>query len=198
MLRRVLTPLFVMFAAVVAFVVGFSATSSAATAAEPADGSLLDLVKQAYAYAVAGHQLAAGAIGVVVIVGLLKRYGAGRFPWLTTDVGGAVTTLVASFAGTFAIAAASASFAWSMVWNAGGLAVSAAGGYVLIKKLLIVPILKPLVGKAPAWMQPILNLVISLFDASPALDDAAKAGDDAVKTNPGGGAVTPTGKPTDL
>ena len=84
------------------------------------------------------------ALGVVAVVHFVRRFGAGRLPWVATDRGGAALVLVTSVAGAIATAlVGGAPFGLALVLQALSVAVSAAGGFSLVKKLAAAP-------KAPA------------------------------------------------
>lgn len=195
---------------VVIMLLAFTATAHAADAvasAAGADASLGDLLKPVYQAFHDGHYLAAGALAVIFLVALVKRYAGAisqKFgAFMSGDVGGTIATLVASFAGAVAAASADGSpFAWSTLLNAGKVAAVAAGGYALIKKLVFAPLLASswYQNKAPAWLKATIGAVSWIFD-KPAAADAAiakseAAGDAAVKAAPGAGAdaIAPPGE----
>lgn len=179
--------------AVVAMLLGFAGTAYAAGAIE--DGSVTDMAKVLYEAIKGGQYAYAACMALIVGVALVKRYGAKRYPWLNGDVGGSLLVLVGSFAGALGTAlAGGGAVTWGLMWAAGGVAVSAAGGYALIKKLFVEPVLRPLVDKAPAWLKPILMMVMWVFDKAPdPVGDAVAAGDAAVKAAPGEGIRVVTG-----
>ncbi|MCP3103838.1 hypothetical protein LZ198_33660 [Myxococcus sp. K15C18031901] len=74
---------------------------------------------------------------VVVLVYLLRKFGSAFVPFFNTDRGGAVLVLAVSLAGAVANAlAAGASFSLALVLTAVKVALTAAGGFTLIKRLL--------------------------------------------------------------
>jgi hypothetical protein len=187
--------------AVGAALAAFTATAFAAGAAAPEDGNILDLLSPVVDAFRSGKYLAAGAFAVVLAVALAKRYLPGKAgAWVNGDAGGALSALVVSFAGTVGVASgAGDAWSWAMVTTAGKIALMAAGGYALIKKLVIDP-LRPLVARAPGWVQWLFSLATFVFDkatASP-IKDAEKAGNDAVTANPPTGADGVVGKPEEL
>lgn len=153
--------------------VSFGATSHAAGAVHATDGSLWDVLRPVYE-AFVGHQYwYAGSLAVVLGVALTKRYLADSVPFLHTDAGGAVMALVGSFGGACAAAlGGSVTMTWDIAGNALKIAVAAAGGYAVIKALLIVPVLEPLIAKSPPWMQSILRGIAWVFDGSRAANAA--------------------------
>lgn len=173
-----------------------TATAFAAGATLPEDGSWLDFVKLVWDAFSKGQHLYAGSIALFAAVVLAKRYAPGKVgEWLHTDVGGAATTLLMSFAAAMASSLADgAGITWAMTKAATLIAIGAAGGYSLIKKLIVEPLLKPLAAKAPKWMQPVFALVFWFFDRKTPVEKAEAAGEAAVKAAPAPG----VGKVTEI
>lgn len=203
-MRKLLAPISLALGVVAVALLGFFTSAQAAENLSPDDGNLLDLARPVFDQIMAGHYVAASALALVLAVALVKRYAPGKFgEFVHSDPGGALTTLLMSFGGALATATMGGSpWSWGMLWAAGGVAVTAAGGYSLIKKLVIEPFLKPWSAKAPAWMRPILALVLWVFDkptsAAETIKDSEAAGEAAVVANPGAGADGITGEPKDL
>jgi hypothetical protein len=187
------------------FMLSYVGVAHAADAAEQATGeeSLLELAKPVLDALRAGQYPLGAVLALVFAVALARKYGhklpyvGGKVgPFLKTDHGGALLTLLGSFGGAFATAlAAGAAPSLALAWTALGVAVAAAGGYSLIKKLG-----GPLVNKAPEWMRPLLRLVLFFFDhkSDQALAEAKQAGADAVKAKPSTGTAGVIGEPRDL
>jgi len=179
--------------------VAFTATAFAAGAATGDSSSLIDLLRPVWEAFAGGHYVAAGSLAVVFVVAAARRYAPGKVgAWLHTDAGGAASTFLISFAGALAAATAgSAPFAFGMLGTAAMIAFVAAGGYTMIKKLIV----DPLVGsdwwksKAPAWLKAIAAAVLWIFDKRDPVAEAEKEGDDAVASNPSTGADGTAGKP---
>lgn len=80
------------------------------------------------------------ALAVVLAVWLVRRFATTRIPWLGTDRGGAVLVLVTSLAGAVASALlGGAGLSLPLLVEALSVALSAAGGFNLTKKLLTAP-----------------------------------------------------------
>ncbi|MFY2558786.1 hypothetical protein ACN469_14255 [Corallococcus terminator] len=74
---------------------------------------------------------------VVLLVFLLRKFGGTFIPFFNTDRGGAVLVLGVSLAGAVANAlAAGAPFSLSLMLTAVKVALTAAGGFTLVKRLL--------------------------------------------------------------
>ncbi|NTX39841.1 hypothetical protein HUA78_35930 [Myxococcus sp. CA033] len=74
---------------------------------------------------------------VVLLVFLLRKFGGTFVPFFNTDRGGAVLVLGVSLAGAVANAlAAGAPFSLSLMLTAVKVALTAAGGFTLVKRLL--------------------------------------------------------------
>lgn len=168
------TPLVYIAAAVVA-VMAFGATSHAAGMAHAADGSLLDLLAPIYQAFAGRDYWYAGSMTIVVAVALVKRYLGDRYAWLHSDEGGAVMAFLGATAGSVAAAlGGGAGMTWSIASTAATIGVTAIGGYVAVKHLLIVR-LTPLVAKLPAWAQSLARSILWVFDGSPAVQPAPAA-----------------------
>ncbi len=193
-MKKLLAPIVLVLAAFLGFAMAYTPMALAADAATPANGSLLDLAKPIFDSVMAGHWLLGAALGLVLLVAVIRRYAAPHVPFLATDVGGALLTLFAGFGAAGATAlTAGATVTWGLAWTALGVAVSAAGGYTLLNKLLV-----PLEAKAPAWMQPLFALVTWIFDHPDPVATATAAGDAAVVAKPTEGAKSVTGEITEL
>lgn len=196
-MKKFFAPLPLVLGFVGVMLAGFIVSAHAAQAAAPDNGTILDLLKPVFDQVMAGHYVAAAAFALVLSVGLLRRYAPGRAgAFMHTDLGGAFTTLVMSVGGALATATvAGAVWHWGMLWAAFMVGLTAMGGYTAIKKLVL-----PLLAKAPAWMQPIFQVLTWIFDKrfQDPVKEAEKAGDAAVAANPSGGADDVVGKPTEL
>jgi len=185
-----------------------TATVFAAGGPAPDDKGLLDLARPAFDAIMAGHYIAGAALAVVVAMTCLKRYAPGKIGALAnTDAGGALCTLVVSFAGGIAMATA-AGHGWgglstTLMFASGKIALMAAGGYALIKKLLVEPLMASswYQNRAPAWLKAVLGVALFFFTrkTEDPGEAATKAGDQAVADKPAGGADSAIGnKPTEL
>lgn len=145
----------------------FTATAHAASVAEPSDGSLWDLLSPLLEAFKSGRYAYAGSIALVAAVALTRKYAGDLVPWFHTDRGGATLALLGSFGATLMVrlAAPTAALTASMAWDAFMIAFIAAGGYAMVKKLVIEPIVAPLVEKFPRLAYP-LNLLLWFFDHS--------------------------------
>jgi hypothetical protein len=197
-MKKLLAPLSVGLGLLGVLLTGFFVSAQAGQSMAPEDGSLLDMARPIFDEIMKGHYIASAALTLVLSVALLKRYAPGKLgTFVHSDAGGSLSTLLMSFGGALATATiGGAPWTWGMMWTAGGVAVTAAGGYVMFKKLIVEPILKPLSKKTPAWMAPAWGLVFWLFDKKVnELEAAQKAGDAAVAANPATGVTPPA---TDL
>lgn len=186
--------------AILAFLATFTATAVAAAATLPADVGF-DMLKPVYDAFVHGQKLYAGMLALVVAVGLLKRYApSGKIrDFVQGDTGGSLLTLVASFAGAMATSlGGGVAVSWEMVKTATSIAVGAAGGYTLFKRLVVDPILRPLASKAPTWTQPIFALVFWMFDKPSPVAQAEAAGDAAVSAAKPNGVSSVVGNVKDV
>lgn len=197
-MKKLLAPISIALGFLGVLITGFFVSASAQSTVIPEDGNLLDLARPVFDEIMKGHYVAAAALSLVLLVALVKRYAPGKVgEFVHSDPGGALTTVLMSFGGALATATmGGAPWSWAMMWTAATIAVTAAGGYVLLKKLIVEPILKPLSKKTPAWMAPVWSIVFFLFQKKiDAAEAARKAGDEAVKDNPPTGVTPPA---TDL
>lgn len=179
--------------------VGFTATSAAAAQAAPDDGSLLDIARPIFDAIMAGRYLAASATALVLTIALIKRYAPGRIgAFVHSDAGGALTTLGMALFGAIATATmGGATWHWSMLWTSLTVGIAAAGGYAVLKKLVVEPLLKPLAARYP-WLMPVLAVVMWVFDRPTAIQHAEAEGDAAVAGSPGPGVDGALGAPEDV
>jgi len=205
MLRSLLT----LVTVAVITLVSFAATAHATSLADPAgDGSgLYELARPVIDAILHGQPWLAASLALVFVVALIGKYGdklPGRLgramAWLdSSDPGRAILVLVGSFGGALAATlAGGAPMTLAIAWTALKVAIGGAGIYSLAKKLLT-----PLVSKAPAWLQPVLRLILWAFErkeraAADAATKAQTAGDEAVKANPPTGAAGIVGSPRDV
>lgn len=189
---------------ILAVLLSMGGVAFAAETVDPsADGSF-DVAKSIFNAFSGGHYAYAGALGLILGVALVKRYLGPKIPWLHSDVGGTSLTLAGSFATAMAagLAAPTAIITWGLVKTSLLVGVGAAGGYSVIKKLVIEPLIKPLQSKLPAWAQPIFGAVLWIFDKPEAAAvveaKADAAGAAAVTANPGQGVSAELGKPTEI
>lgn len=140
----------------------FTTVAHAAGAVEPAHGSLLTPVFDAFAH---GNYLYAASLMLVALVALARRWGVTKWAWLATDAGGAAMVLVGSFGATMAthFADGNTPFTFASVWIAIRIAVGAAGGYTMIKHLFIAPYLQKLATKGPRWIHAPATLILWVF-----------------------------------
>jgi hypothetical protein len=190
-------------AAILSFLVIFTATALASTAAvSPDEGSLLELARPIFDAVMHGNWWLAAAGAVMLLTAAARRhlpngYG-GRF--IRGDVGGMVTAFTFAYGGAIAttMAAPGATMSAAVMLAAlkiGGMAV---GGFVALHKLAQALVAtKWFQAKAPAWLRTGLGLVLSLIGSS-AIKKAEKAGQAAVDAKPATGIVGVVGKPTEI
>lgn len=146
-----------------ALVAAFAGVATAQTATVGEDTSLLELARPVLDAMLASNPGLAAALALVLIAALARRYGARAWPWLATDAGGALIVLVGAFGG----AAASTLYqggAWSptMAWAAFKIAAATGGGYSLVKRLVVDPVLRPyVIARLPQWIRVPVELWIS-------------------------------------
>lgn len=147
----------------------------------------LELLKPIFSAFGDGQYAYASALSLVALVAAAKTLLVPRFKFLQRPESNSVLVLLGSFGMALASPLGTGDpLSWALVWAAMKIAAAAAGGFALVKKLLVVPVLMPLRNKAPGWLKPVLSLVIWVFENDP-LSKAKDAGDKAVKEKPSTG-----------
>lgn len=195
-MKRFLAPISVALGFLGVLLAGFLVSASAASTVTPDDGNLLDLARPVFDEVMKGNYIAAASLALVLCVALARRYAPGKAgTFVHSDAGGALTTLLMAFGGALATATmGGAPWTWAMGWTAATLAVTAAGGYTLVKKLAVDPLLKSewYNTKAPIWFKTIMGVVLWIFIKKDAETVATDAGNTAVAAKPSTGLPTGT------
>lgn len=183
---------------------GFVGTAFAADAIAPDNQSnILDFARPAFDALMAGHYLAGAALALVFALTAFKRYAPGKMrEFALSDAGGGLLALGISFFGAVATATLAGEgpfggFTIAVAITSGKIAFLAAGGYVLVKKILVMPLLASAwyANKAPMWFKSVMGVVLWAFMSSSISEQAIEAGNEAVKDNPGPGADGIVGPP---
>lgn len=160
--------------------------------------ALIDLAKPVLSAILSGQYAYAAALALVLAVAAARRYGGARFPFLRSDAGGASLALVGGIGGALVNSlAAGGGVSLALLWSALLVAVGAAGGYSLIKRLIVTPILEPLAARAPAPIRAVLGVILWAFRSNAAAD-ATAAGNAAVVASPSSGVAGIVGEPRDF
>lgn len=183
---------------------GLALAAGAAVSTTAGDGSAFDLLRPVYDAFTTGHYAYAGMLALVLVVALLKRYAPAKYgisDFVHGDVGGSLLTLFASFGGAMATSlAGGVGVSFDMAKTATLIAVGAAGGYAMIKKLIVEPLRTSVwyQTKAPAWLKAALQVVFWVFDKPDPVAAAEDAGQKAVEAKPGAGNAQIVDKPTEI
>lgn len=184
---------------ILVFLLAFTATALGAAGLAPEDGSVLDLLAPIVDAFRGGNYPLGGALAIVLAVALARRYGTEYIPWLGTKAGAALMVLVGSFGGALAAAlsAPGAVLSFAMVKSATAIAVGAAGGYTLIKDLVVDPLTRSAWyrERAPGWLKAIVSVVLWVFRSPSPVARAEAAGQAAVDAKPPSGAAGVVGAP---
>lgn len=179
----------------------FGATSAAATAVAPDDGSLLDLARPVLDAVTHGNYWLAAALAVVVIVAAVRKHlpDAWGGKLLRSDVGGVASAFAVAFAGALATTiAAGSAMSGGIALAALKVALGAAGGFAALHKLASALVATGWYqAKAPAWLKSVVALLLSLIGSS-AIKKADAAGDAAVKASPAQGVAAVTGPASEI
>lgn len=135
----------------------------------PSPDQLSDFAKLAFDSVTSGKWQAVAALALVAAVWAVRKFVAPKVPFFGTDAGGAVMLLGTSALGGLATALlAGGALSGPMLWAAVAVAVKAAGGWTLAKRLL--PLAYPVLAKLG---------FPTLLDAHAAKEEAVQAGKDA-------------------
>lgn len=201
-MKKLVTPLIL----VAMLCITFTATSFAAGAAVPEDGSLLDLLTPIWDAFTGKHWWLAGAAALVAGVTLFKKYApSGKARDFANSEEGAASLVLAGSFGAALVASLSGATAVPMspalALDAFHVAAAAAGGYFLISMLVVKRLTnsKFYQDKAPSWLKAAVSLAFWAFQKkSPAIDTAKAAGEAAVAAKPATGAAGVVPPPTDV
>ncbi len=207
-MRKAISMFPVALIALIVFFLSMSVPAFAANAATE-EQSLSEMMKVAYDAIVGGHYVAGVAFTLIVCVALLKRYSPGRLGrFVNGDAGGVLAAFVVSCAG--AVATATIAFkGWegltlALLYGSAKVAVFAAGGFVMFKRLIVEPLLASdwYNERAPAWLKMALRGLLWIFtkrnDGDAVVKDAEAAGARAVADNPSGGVARVLGHPSEV
>ncbi len=199
--------LFAAFALTLVGMISFNA-AAAADAAATDSTSWVDLAKPVYDAFVGHHPALGVCLGLVLLVALVKRYAGSTSKFgafIHGDAGGSLLVLIgsAATAAGAALGTPGAHVSLDLLKQSVLVGISAAGGYAMLKNLIVEPVLKPLAAKAPSWAQPIFSLILWIFDhpadqVTTATTNAAVAGAAAVAAKPAAGADGIAGAPTQV
>lgn len=113
------------------------------------------------------------SLALIGAVAAVRHLLGQKVPFLKTDLGGTLLVLVMGTAGGVATALlAGTAFSWALIPAAAGVAFTAAGGYTMLRRLVL-PLLTKALQKAGLKADPVA--------------EAEKAGESAVAEKPAGG-----------
>lgn len=167
----------------------FTGSAFAAQALDPtaADPALLDTLRALANAAVHKQPLLAGALSIVLLCGLARRYMPAKYKeGLKGDIIGTAIVFMMSFAGAVAAALADSSSVFSTVVALTALKVGwvAIGGYTVIHVIAkAIQNTTWFQTKAPEWLKLVLRFSTSIF-GSDAIKKAEVAGEAAVAADP--------------
>lgn len=188
--------------AAVAFLASFAGVASAQSAVTSSDSNPLEMLRPIYDAVAHGNYWLGGSLALVALCTAARKWGVKYLPALATDVGATVLVLLTSLGTTFAAAAAAGDMTTATAWLAVKVALGAAGGWALINKLVVKPLLgsKWFAEHAPAWLRLALQSALWIFTkpAEVKAAEAARAGDVAVAKQPATGLGGVVGSPDEI
>lgn len=152
----------------------FSATAFAAGAVSDPSSSLPDLLQALVNAFSSGHDALGGALLTIGLAAIAKRYLGDSFPFLHTNAGGTLLALVTASATAAAasLGAPGAQMTLDLLRSSLMVGIAAAGGFAVLKNVVVEPLLAPYLKKASPFVQSIGNWVMWIFDHStPAAPD---------------------------
>lgn len=192
---RYLLAIVVAFLAFTGTALAAAGATAAASEVVPPDASVFELVAPVLDALKSGSPALALALALVLAVGLARKYGSKRFPFLATDAGGTALTFLGSLGAACAAALAGGALpSLSLLWTALVVAAGASGGYTAVRRL-VAPALRFLESKLPAGLRPfvapVFNFVLYFFENRGAkkIAKAEAAGEAAVEAKPAEGAA---------
>lgn len=151
--QDIMTPKLWIQAAVI-FAISFLFARSAA-----AEGGVEDLAQPVYEALTEGKYAYAAALGVILAVALLRRYGGAKWPIVAHPLVAPVLVVITGMGSALLSSyAADEPFNVRDLWAALKISAGAAGIYALTK-----PYFDAAQGKAPGWLQPIMSILASLY-----------------------------------
>lgn len=192
---------------VLVFLISFAGVASATAMVDGGSGGsgieeLVGLGRPVLDAVLSGHPGLAAALALVFLAAVARRYAAKRFRFFATDAGGAVIVLVGAFGGAAAsLITGGATWGLALVWKALTVAFGAAGGYSIVKRLLVEPVLRPLFNKIAAkypWLGPVFDVALWFFAKPDPIAKAEAAGQAAVEAKPSTGAAGVVGTATEV
>lgn len=198
MVKRVFSSLYV----AVFFFLGFEASAFAATTALPEDGSWLDLAKPILDAIKNGNGWIAAASFLVLASAFTLKVLAPRYAFFRTAIGALVIVFTGAYGAavlTALAAAGTTALTGALALVALKIAIVAAGGYSVLRPLLV-DVVEPFLLKRFPFLAPVLDLITYLFDKPPAaiVAKAEKAGADAAALKPSAGAAGVVGTSTEI
>lgn len=196
-MQRITTTLVV----AVAFLASFAGVAFAQTAVASSENPL-EMLRPIYDAVAHGNYWLGGSLALVALCTAARKWGVKYIPALATDVGATILVLLTSFGTAFAAGAAAGDVTPATAWLAVKWAVSAAGGWALINKLVAKPLLDStwFQTKAPAWLQLAARGLLWIFTKPAEVKalEAQRAGDAAVAAKPAQGISEVAGAATEV
>lgn len=185
------------------FYFGFQVSAFAATAAVPdPNGSWLDLAKPVLDAVLHGNGWIAAASFLVLASAFTLKVLAPKYAFFRSATGALVIVFSGAYGGavlTALSAAGTTALTGALALAALKIAVVAAGGYSVLRPLLVDVVEPFLLARFP-WMSPFLDLLTYFFDkpAVAVIAKAEKAGNDAVAAKISLGVASVTGTATEI
>jgi hypothetical protein len=184
-----------------AFLASFTGVAFAQGAVANSDDPLA-MLRPIYDAIAHGNYWLGGSLALVALCTVARKWGVKYIPALATNHGAAALVLLTSLGTTFAASAAAGDMTPATAWFAVKVALGAAGGWALINKLIVKPLLesKWFNDKAPAWLKLALRSLLWIFTkpAEVKAIEAKRAGDAAVAANPPTGVAGTIGTPDEI
>lgn len=165
------------------------AAAELATVAAANQDPLVELVRLLWVAITGGEFISIVVALLVIISSLLARFGVHLSKWFGTGAGRAVITLLVAFSGGLSSAlAVGTPITWGVLRTVIVFALTAAGGYSLIKALIVEPLTPWMRDRAPEWLRLIWRGLTWVYDRlvkpEPSPLPLAKVARERAATNP--------------
>lgn len=182
------------------FMIGFVGSAFAAGVVSPdPDGSLLAFAGPILDSIKNGQGWIAAALALILASAAARRYLAPKFAFFGTAIGALLIVFTGSYGAavlTGLAAAGTTSLTMSLAYAALKVAIVAAGGFAVLRPLLV-DVIEPFVIARFPWISPLFDLVTWAFDKPSPVLTATAAGAAAVIAKPATGTAT-IGTPTEI
>lgn len=163
-IQAFLIPLVLIISILFLTVRGAQAAAQLATKASISEDPLFELARMLWVAIDKGEFISIAVTSLVMFSALLARFGVRLTSWFGTGAGKAVITLLVTFSGGLSAAlATNTEITWEILRTVSIFALATAGGYSLIKVLIVEP-LTPWMQNRAAWIRSVWRALTWVYD----------------------------------